>query len=34
MHRRGLVAWVEWPGIIHQGDEIVAEIVKRLPYLG
>lgn len=33
MHRRGLVAWVERPGIIHQRDEIVAEIVKRLPYL-
>jgi MOSC domain-containing protein YiiM len=32
MHLRGLVAWVERPGIIHAGDPVEVQVARVLPY--
>ena len=32
MHLRGLVAWVERPGVIHAGDHVQVEIAAVMPY--
>jgi len=34
MHLRGLVAWVERPGMIHAGDTVEVRIAQALPYPG
>jgi hypothetical protein len=32
MHKRGLVAWVERPGLIHEGDPVRVEIPEQVIY--
>lgn len=34
MHLRGLVAWVERPGVIHAGDRVEIKIAEVTPYPG
>ena len=34
LHRRGLVAWVEHPGVIAAGDSVQADIPDQVLYTG
>lgn len=32
LHKRGLVAWVERPGLIHDGDQVRVEVPEQVIY--